>query len=540
MLNKKNILWSVAAVAIAVRGVFAALFAGTMFRYYHQVQGLDMMTLLRFSEWGVSDVPPFFTLHRFLIYIIWKLNNHIHLPDLIFLFQTASGAAAATALADLALMLTGKRKTSLLCGFFYALYLPFLIYEFSILQETFAVNLLLLAIWSTFKMRKMRFALPVSIASGALWALASIGRPTAILLTAAALIGVFCYAGRKRAARKTIAFYLAFAAIIGAVWIFNSMHQWKCGPFYNVLPYTIEYNTAKAAKSAADAAAGSVQRNRIVTTVMQAAKRVPQLYAVKELPENQNIYFWRLKLPDLTLLPGPELLLSLTVFGMVILLFAAKLRSKEALLWYPLLLLSLPLCAREALGRYRLLLCPYFIIISCSAFYLLLRIKPQAKRIAAGAIAAGAMVGAIFLGTPENHTIRANDYLSWATACEARLGQCDETLDAFLDVWKFTNFNSELAFCALQRQALLCKRHDVALTVIKQAQLSTEISPSVIWYFTGLIFVARNDAAGVQQAFSHIKPAELPKQLQSHFHSIRNETERIIREQQKRRLNNTR
>ena len=51
MLTRKNILLATFGAAIAVRAAFAVIFSSSLFRYYHHVPGLDMQTLLRFSEW---------------------------------------------------------------------------------------------------------------------------------------------------------------------------------------------------------------------------------------------------------------------------------------------------------------------------------------------------------------------------------------------------------------------------------------------------------------------------------------------------------
>ena len=171
MLSKKHIFCVAGITSAAIRLVFYALFAGTMFRYYHMVNGLDMQTLLRFSEWGGANqvVPPFFTLHRITLFLLWKLNGGVHPIDLIFLLQTAVGIAGALAVTDITLMLSGKRKAALVAGIISALYLPFLVYEFSILQETFTVNTLLFAIWALLKTRTKRFAILPALGAGLLW-----------------------------------------------------------------------------------------------------------------------------------------------------------------------------------------------------------------------------------------------------------------------------------------------------------------------------------------------------------------------------------
>ena len=135
MLTRKNILFATFGIALAVRAAFAGLVSSSLFRYYHHVPGLDMQTLLRFSEWGsgVPDAVPFFSPHRILIYLDFLLHGNAHHVWNIFAVQALLGALGCAATADLALKLTGKRRGALTTGILAATYLPSLIYEFSVL-----------------------------------------------------------------------------------------------------------------------------------------------------------------------------------------------------------------------------------------------------------------------------------------------------------------------------------------------------------------------------------------------------------------------
>ena len=390
MLNKRKIIWVTAVIAIITRMVFYALFAGTMFRYYHEVSGLDMQTLLRFSEWGNNpDVPPFFTIHRIVIYLLWKLNNGIHAVDTLFLLQSISGVLGAVAIADVILMLTGRRKAALTGGVLYAVYLPFLIYEFSVLQETFAVNILLFAVWSLFYARKKHFALLPSLSSGLLWGLSLTGRPVAIPVALAAVAGAFLWCRRRKVMRNWGIFLLGILLTAGGASVFNHIHGWKHGPFYNVLPYTVQYNTESTSSSGTVNTVKATESpgKKLLTTAGKMLMRTPQMFSIRELPENQNIYFWRHKMPETRLLPGPEILMTLTVFSLCILLFSGAWKHKEGvILW--VLLMAPALCGREAIGRYRLMLCPYFIIIAVSGVAYLYRMKKGNKKLICGIISA--------------------------------------------------------------------------------------------------------------------------------------------------------
>lgn len=528
MLSKKHIFCITGVVAVAIRIVFYALFAGTMFRYYHNVPGLDMQTLLRFSEWSAEGVfSPFFTLHRVLIYLVWKLNGGEHAVDMIFLVQSILGIAGALAIADIVLMISGKRKAALAAGLLGALYLPFLIYEFSVLQESVNVNILTIAIWALFKSRQKHFSFGITFSCGILWGLALTGRPLALLLALAAAAGLFTYTRKKQMLKRALPAIAGAAVIIAGASIFNGTHGWNYSPFYNVLPYTVEYNTGKKLEDTAG--------NKFATYSSMALKmvrRTPLLLSIREIPENHNLYFWREKMPECTMLPGPEILLSLTIFALTVLLLSGKWKKKEGLLLWVLILMAVPLCGREAIGRYRLMLCPAFIaltVIGISAFY---RITRWRRTIFSAALLISVI--AVIYESNQNWGLRISDFHAWAQATEALYGSSNtETLEAYYDCWKRSFFRNDLAFCSVAAAAMRAQRYDAALQIIKEAELAGEVNRSQIAYFKGLIFVARQDPAGVLREFAPIKPEELPPELQKFYHRIKFDAEKFIKSQKR-------
>ena len=539
MFSKKYILCVTGVVAVIVRLVFYALFAGTMFRYYHMVQGLDMQTLLRFSEWGNHpDLPPFFTLHRLTIFLLWKLNNGVHAVDALFLLQSLSGILGSLAIADLTRMLSGRRKAALAAGILYALYLPFLIYEFSVLQETFSVNVLLFAVWSIFYARKKRFALLPSLGSGMLWGLTLTGRPVAVPLALVAIAGAFLWCRRRKLLKKWGIFILGIALITGGASIFNHNFKWKHGPFYNVLPYTVQYNTQSTGNTTAATPAGAPASTakKLLTTAGKMLMRTPLMLSVRELPENQNLYFWRHKMPETKLLPGPEILLTFTVFALTILLLYGAWKHKEGLILWTLIIAP-ALCGREAIGRYRLMLCPFFIIITILDNSYIYRSRDRRKKIIIGIIAAIIALSAAAFEMTRNHGLRLSDFHSWAIATEVVCGNTEQTLDAYYEYWQRSNMRNDRAFMAMEAAAMRCSRFDIAARIIQQAELAGVVNRSLIAYFTGLIHVGNNDPYRVMAAFANINPEELPPELQNNYHMIKRDSLRIIQQLQKNSLN---
>ena len=538
MLSKKHIFFTVGIIAATARLVFYALFSGTMFRYYHMVSGLDMQTLLRFSEWGSADqtVPPFFTLHRLTIYWLWKLSGGVHHVDMIFLLQAISGIIGALAVADLTLMLCGKRKAATVAGILYALYLPFLIYEFSVLQESFSLNTLLLAVWALFYARKKRFNFFSAVVSGVLWGLALTGRPVALLTAFAALVLSFLWCRRKKLLRKWLLFPAGILLVISIATIFNAHFKSGRGPFYNVLPYTVHYNTAANADSTMT---NDITASKLLTTAKKMILRIPLLLSVRELPENQNMYFWREKMPESRLLIGPEILMTLTVFSLVIFLLSGKWKSKSGLILW-MLLLAPALCGREAIGRYRLMLCPYFIIITVIAISGIPQIKNLTKRRILIFTAAAVALGYTFFEMNRNHGLRLSDYHSWAIATEAAYGNNDQVLDAYFDYWQRSGMRDNKAFRAIQGAAMRSGNFEFAAHVIRQAEIAGGVSPVLISYFTGVLYVGQQNPDAVYRAFIRIKPEELPPDLQPHYHRVMQDTVNFIRQRENLRLNKTR
>ena len=425
MLKRKHIFIATGLAAVATRAVFAAFFAKSLFRFYHLLRGLDMESLLRFSQWGGEDYPvsPFFTFHRVMIYLFWKLNMHQHNVMLIYAVQTISGILAALAVTDIALMLTGKRRSSLICGLFYALYLPFMVYEFSVLKETFAINSFLFAVWALLRMRKHHFCWKWSFFAGVLFGISLLGRPAAILLLPTFPAVIWLYCRRKNFRRKSVLIYLGGAALILlSASIFNTAFGWKAGPFYDVISYTNQSNAAESAIAAAAQGNGAVPvKPSLFLTVKNAVKRVPQLFSAREVPENVNIYFWKEKIPDLAIFPGPEWLLPPALFAIGVLLAAGRFRNREFLLVYVILLLALPLCARTVIGRYRLMLCPFLIITAVTGiryFFTLHGLRKLLPPLLTGSCAAALSL----YGLDAEKNLHPTDYLNWANANEIHYG----------------------------------------------------------------------------------------------------------------------
>ena len=106
--SKKTVLTAAAVFSAIVRSVYFFWYLESPFRHFHKVTGLDMETLLRFSEWEQGrEFSPLFVVHRFLIYLVWLFNGKEHCIPVVILIQNLAGIAGAVLVADLVLMMWG-------------------------------------------------------------------------------------------------------------------------------------------------------------------------------------------------------------------------------------------------------------------------------------------------------------------------------------------------------------------------------------------------------------------------------------------------
>ena len=438
-MSRKKILSVVAAAGACVKLVEFMVWQASTFRYYNFVPRLDMATLLRFGEWGTPDNGFFLTPHRALVAAFWKLNGGVHFVPGIVAVQALFGILGAVLCADLALKFCRRDKTAALCcGIFYLLYGPFFIYEFSVLQEAVSLNLILLAFHAAVSARSRRGFIWAGVALG----LCVVGRPTAFLFVPL-MLGFMAHREfktrrrvRREAAKNTILSLAGTLAVLGVVSVANRSFggNWNC--FYNVMPYSLEYNAGAPGTTAAPGTAH-------LRMIFNAAERAPRMFLPTEVPENLNYCFLCGKIPLLNALPGPGILLPLALAGM--LLLVPKLRRAEALMLLPTAALVLPLCVREPIGRYRLTLIPYFIL--CAAYWLhTAKSKPWRSKLPA-ALAAATFAVALTLPSYRSDLLRSDDYLVYTMAMEHPNGgrPTAESIGFLAEGWEKGGFrNAEL------------------------------------------------------------------------------------------------
>ncbi len=497
-IGRKKLLAVVAIAGVFVKLAELEVWRGSDFRFYHLVPGLDMETLLKFGEWGAPGNGFFFTPHRALIAAWWALNGHTHYVTGIVAVQAIFGILGAVLCADLALKLCARdRIAALACGFLYLLYGPFFIYVFNVLRMAVSLNLILLAFHAAVAARSRRGFVWAGIALG----LCVTGRPTALFFVPL-MLGFMAYREfrtrrrpRREAAKKPLAALAGILAVLCSVSVVNKSFggNWNC--FFDVLPYSLEFN----AGSSGAAAPG----NPYLRMAANAVRRAPQMFMPTEIPENLNYCFLCRKIPFLNALPGPGMLMPLALAG--ILLMLPKLRRPAALALLPILALVLPLCVRDPIGRYRLTLIPYFIL--CAGYWLhTARSKPWKLNpvVAAGS---AAVCFALLLPTYRSDLLRSGDYLAYAIAADPGKPN-GRALPILAEGWQKSNFRSNKLGLNLYYRLEELREHEKSLKVLV---LGAQNSPENDIYLHLLAFrlADAGNFAAAERALAQIDPGKI-------------------------------
>ena len=282
--------------------------------------------------------------------------------------------------------------------------------------------------------------------------------------------------------------------------------------------------------------AGATADNGVVPATLfevgiKALKRTPELLSAFEVPENLNVYFFCDRHILLNIFPGSTLLIPCTAAALVILLGSGMWRKRYFLILFPVVFMALPLCAREVIGRYRLMLTPYFTVICVCGFYELKKITaPKRNILLIAALVAGGMT--FFIHT-DLKKIRPEDHHAWAEALIRTPGtEKKEILEAFAEYYQSAGFNSEKAFKATIDRALEYQDMGLVQTLLVQGSIHG-IGRNLLLYYQMWFFVLRNDPETVGKISAKIDCNALPEELQKQFLKVKQDTLQLLKRKTK-------
>ena len=519
LLTRRRILGITAAAAVAVRLLFLLEWVDSPYRCFHRVPGLDMETLLRMSEWGGgANFPPIFTFHRVLIHLIWRFHGFRHSVEALFAVQSLLGVAAAVLVADLALTLYRKRGAALVVGLVAASYVPFLFYEFAVLQESSTLFLVLAAFWLLLKARRRAFAPRRSLAAGAALAFASLGRPVVLLFALAALPWGAVWLRRKKLPPRRLAPLAAgLALVFGLAALFNGIANGDPSPFFKVMPHAL---SAEAGNVARTEAAPSPESGWNALAERDLIGVLCYLLPL-EFPENLNCTYLCRKFSVTDYLPGLRLVMLFALPGLFLLFNSGEWRRRPGWLLLPLVTLILPLAARGPIERYRLIMIPYFML----AIPMFFQLKHRRVLRLTGAVVFTVAFCYCFLPNCISNRVRdAADNFTWALAAEARNGGIpdEETLDHMQRAWyRYSDETKYPVSLALR----LLKLGDTAAAeaVLTSAAYGDERPAPVCRYYLGVLRFERGDFAAAEEELAESIPEKLPESLRFKYFFMRSE-----------------
>lgn len=535
MISRRNLLrlyLPVAVIAAAVRLWVYASWLESPLRWFHRVPGLDMQTLLEFGQRLVDGIG-LFTLHRTLVAGVWLANGGAHHVEFLAAVQCLLGFLAALLVARITLHLFGKRLWALAAGVVAALYSPALMYEVTMLQESIVTFTVLLSFASWQWAREKRFTPGRAATAGILLGAATIGRPTALLWAAGAIVLSFPPFRRKSTLRRGLVVAAGCVGFWLAVGVLNYVHTGSANPFFNVLPYATQINAAADLPSPAPAAetAENSLTERLAPLFRvgwNALRRIPLLFAADEIPDNLNFYFIRHVFRPLRFLPGPELLVPAALAGILLLAGSGRLLRREGVVLLIVALLAPPLCGLHPVGRYRLLLYPYFAILAVCAFrWMTLRGGlPRRTRIIIGTGVLAAVFGANhWFGT--GAFLRSTDFVAWGIAAEYPEGRpTPVSMKSFSEALTRSGGRNQAAAVNLLTRLIGLRQFGAAEALARRELEIPGINRSLMHYYAGLSLLGAGNPSGAAAEFAASRPEEIPP-LAGKLHFFRGEAERL-------------
>ena len=492
----KKVIFFTCFIALAVRLFALYIVSGSALEAYNLLPGLDMETLLRFSNWKSSaqESLPMFVLHRFLLFGSLTLNGGSYNFVLIHALQSLFGVAASCAAAYGAYLLCKKEYIALTAGAFYALYGPTLLYESVALQESLLVHTLTIALALYLKYVENTDKYTYwGVISGVILGLNSSGRPATAFAAIALALYPFWLCRKEKLSFPRFAPLCAVAAVWLAAALFNGYFRHSFSPFFNVMPHLAEIH-------AGESAGVSASSNPLISygkVLLAAVKNSPLLLGAREIPENLDYYLLCRKYPLFCI--GPVWLIPAAMAGVISMLL---LKRKNTLpLFIALAAMLLPLAARCPIGRYRLMLVPLFVWFAAAFINEL--VENKEKRLALGAILVG-VLGCNILDTPFERPNPAARH-TYALAC-IKTGRRAEAVKEMQNAWEISHYSYAPSGLFLITEHLANKDIDSAEYIITQNRTKN----IYFHYYLALVKTAQNN---FKEALELLDAIEEPRAL---------------------------
>ncbi|QSH41700.1 hypothetical protein P0136_06680 [Lentisphaerota bacterium ZTH] len=524
--------------AFSVRTVLFGFWLYNPLRFYNQVAGLDMQTLVNLGA-RLYNGETTFTLHKLALAAAMLFNKGRPWPDAVIVVQLLMGIAVALLTAWCVLRLKGDRAWATASGILAALYAPALIYQVVILKEAFLTFFAVLALagllWSH---RKNFSGISVYIA-GVLLALPCLCRVTALPFAGLASLWIALVMIRKLSnCKKTVQKLLIKMSLLAlgvfSVFIPASVLNYNLTNGSQLLPFNLNIKYAFNLGSVQDIKTLDVPatqktakslRNRDIfvkglTFIENFIRKVPLIFQAREIPNNLNYYFIKPLLPPLNYMIGPYLLLPLAVTGLIMLIFGGRFFRAESIILVFIVAYILPICFFYPLGRYRLVLYPVFCMVA--PYPLLYAIdkwrsgSARARKMIA--LPAGIYFTALVLTCPSGTFIRASDFVSHGKAAAAGHKNPAAGLPYFLAAYKKSPENQS-AVINLTETLMQMRKNKEALAVVYKAHMQNPDNPA-FKYYSGMLLLINRKYFQAEAVLKKLAPESLGKLRINYFYML--------------------
>ncbi len=413
------------AVAIFARVILFSSWLKSPFRYYHEISGLDMKTVLSFVDSfgrGCSE----FSIYKLFALLCLKSGGGV---PAIILGQMILGIATVFLITFISRRILRNNIAAMISGILAALYAPALMYEsVTLIESVFVfISTLSLAIL-VLQTKKPRYGTLLFIA-GAAATLPSLVRFTGVFWTLFAICWLILSNFRKaRRNGGTNTFKCIYLPLAGVAVVLISVSIFNLMTISSLNPLPALPRSAYAIQTGVEMNFTGVPRTtwhaplsigNITSRAVNYAEKFICLFKGFEIPDNLNYYFVREFLIPLKQLPGPLLLVPFAILGMILILYRRRLRGLSILMFIYLVSYAIPCTAYIPLGRYRLILLPVFCVFAGYAivFTIVSLLHFRKRLLALLVIAVGYSILFTFAG-PKTIPLRAEDFVAYGNAME--------------------------------------------------------------------------------------------------------------------------
>lgn len=512
--TKNNLLIYVipTLAALLVRVVLLINWWDSPVRWYCNISGLDMQTILQTGEWFYKGETTF-ALYKAILTAILFLNKGVPCPEAVVIIQLIGGTLIAPLVAWCTLRLWGKTYWALASGLLAALYAPAMMYQVLVLKESILLFFALLSLTAVLWTHKHHFSSKALWICGIFLGSACICRMNALPFCGLALLWIIaCLFKKFNGFKKTVLFRTSFLALgIFTVFVPISILNdclTKETYFLPVQMPSIEYisklgSIVKPTSMNVSLTTPKTASPKAINGFMlNMARKVPAIFSASEIPNNVNYYFLKHKLFPLQYLIGPFLLIPLAVTALILLIFNRGILRKESILFVFIFSYMLPMCYFVPLARYRLVLLPVFCMLAPYPVFATWKAWRSKKLLwVLLPIVLWAII--LYINLPLNSFLRATDFVAYGKGMLFKTRKSTSALPYFYEAYQKTKTEETIVNFA---DALIKNRSSKdAIMILLPAFRKYPDNPAYRYYL-GIASLQTGRAEQAEQLFSKINP----------------------------------